>query len=81
MLMGQDEFGKIFWHVLVCQKRKKFHLDTMQQRTGSLLTGGSAAGDFKLKHILVYHSEKPTALSGKARCMLDIFGNLIQNTS
>jgi hypothetical protein len=38
----------------------------------TLLIGGSAGVDFKLKPIFVCHSEKPRALRGKARCMLEI---------
>jgi hypothetical protein len=38
----------------------------------TLLLGGSAAGDFKLKPLLVYHSENPRAFKGKVRTLLPV---------
>ena len=35
----------------------------------TLLFGGSASGDMKLKPLLVYHSEKPRALKNIARAL------------
>jgi hypothetical protein len=37
-----------------------------------LLLGGNAAGGFKLKPMLVYHSENPSALKGKSKGMLPV---------
>jgi hypothetical protein len=36
----------------------------------TLLLGGNAAGDFKLKPLLVYLSENPRAFEGKVKTLL-----------
>lgn len=38
----------------------------------TLLFGGSASGDIKLRPLLVYHSENPRALKNKTRGSLPI---------
>ena len=38
----------------------------------TLLFGGNASGDIKLRPLLVYHSENPRALKNKARGSLPI---------
>jgi hypothetical protein len=38
----------------------------------TLLLGGNAAGDFKLKLLLVYHSENPRAFKGKVKTLLPV---------
>jgi hypothetical protein len=41
----------------------------------TLLLGGNASGDFKLKTLLVYHSENPSSFKGKVKtiaCHLEI---------
>ena len=38
----------------------------------TLLLGGNAAGDFKLKQLLVYKSENPRALAGISKASLPV---------
>jgi hypothetical protein len=38
----------------------------------TLLLGGNASGDFKLKPLLVYHSENPRAFKGKVKTLLPV---------
>jgi hypothetical protein len=38
----------------------------------TLLLGGNASGDFKLKSLLVYHSENPRAFKGKVKTLLPV---------
>jgi hypothetical protein len=46
------------------------HKPTKDRHT--LLLGGNAAGNFKLKLLLVYHSENPRAFKGKVKTLLPI---------
>jgi hypothetical protein len=45
----------------------------------ALFLGGRAAGDFKLKPMLVYHSEKPNVLKEKAKGMLPVISKSNSN--
>jgi hypothetical protein len=38
----------------------------------TLLLGGNASGDFKLKPLLVYHSENSRAFKGKVKTLLPV---------
>ncbi|XP_028909541.1 tigger transposable element-derived protein 1-like isoform X1 [Ornithorhynchus anatinus] len=71
-----DETG-LFWKKLPDgtylareEKRAPGHKPAKDRLT--LLLGGNAAGDFKVKPLLVYHSENPRAFKGKVKASLPV---------
>ncbi|GFY75702.1 hypothetical protein TNIN_370491 [Trichonephila inaurata madagascariensis] len=67
MLMKQACFGKECQSEHFCSVKRNKHQDLKLQ---TLLLGGKASGDFKLKPLLVYHSKNPRAMKGISKSTL-----------
>lgn len=75
-VFNADETG-LYWKrmptkTVISRNEKKAPGHKASKDRVSLLFGGNAAGDFKLKPVLIHHSENPRALKGHTKASLPV---------